>query len=59
MAIPVTVKNWMKARREHERDPLNTPRVLPILKIGNKWYFEDSRLQEYRNVCNFMDTIKM
>ncbi len=30
----------------------DTPRQLPIFKVGNKQFFKDTRLSEYRNVKN-------
>lgn len=29
-----------------------TPRQLPIVKVGNKEFFKDNRLKEYRNINN-------
>jgi hypothetical protein len=50
MDIPPSVQQWLRLRKEYEQDPLFGPRVLPIVKIGNAWYFEDSRLGEFRRV---------
>lgn len=30
----------------------NTPRQLPIIKVGNREFFKDDRLKEYRNIRN-------
>jgi hypothetical protein len=63
MAIPKTVQHWLNLRREYERH-LETdqnppmPRVLPIVKIGRKWYFADERLKENRNVLDPSDIEK-
>lgn len=62
MAIPNSVRHWLNLRREYERqcetnpDP-PMPRVLPIVKIGRKWYFADERLRQLRNVTNPHDTV--
>jgi hypothetical protein len=62
MAIPRPVRHWLHLRKEYERrlktepDPL--PRVLPIVKIGRKWYFADERLKENRNVLDPADIQK-
>ena len=60
MAIPRLVQHWLNLRKEYERqlktdpDP-PMPRVLPIVRIGENWYFDDERLREYRNVLDPSD----
>ena len=63
MTIPKIVQHWLKLRAEYERQleanpnpPM--PRVLPIVKIGKTWYFEDERLHELRNVQLPHDAIR-
>lgn len=63
MAIPKTVQHWLNLRREYERQRETnpdspTPRVLPIVKIGRTWYFEDERLHELRNVEDPHDAVR-
>jgi len=60
MSIPATVRRWLILRKEYERrleteDYPKMPRVLPIVKIGRKWYFADERLKENRNVLDPSD----
>lgn len=61
MAIPKTVQHWLRLRKEYERrlktEPDPQPRVLPIVKIGRKWYFADERLRQLRSVTNPHDTM--
>jgi hypothetical protein len=60
MSMPATVRRWLILRKEYEKqlqtnpDPPR-PRVLPIVHIGKKWYFDDERLREYRNVLDPSD----
>lgn len=63
MSIPKTVRYWLTLRAEYERrleterDP--APRVLPVVKIGRRWYFVDERLREYRNVLDPSDRLPL
>lgn len=59
---PKKVRRWMALRRHYERRVAiegspKMPRVLPIEKIGRKWYFVDERLRQYRNVMDPDDFI--
>lgn len=61
---PKLVQHWINLREEYERQlerhphpPM--PRVLPIVKIGHKWYFVDERLGEYRNVLDPSDRLPL
>jgi len=64
MAIPRQVQHWLQLRQEYERrlaidpDP-PMPRVLPIVKVGRKWFFVDERLREMRNVRNPHDVLPL
>ncbi len=62
MAVPKTVRQWLRLRKEYERklktDPNAMPRVLPIVKIGRKWWFADEMLKENRNVMDTSDIEK-
>jgi hypothetical protein len=54
---PKKVRQWLALRQYYERRLLEEgdppmPRVLPIEKIGRKWYFVDERLRQYRNVLD-------
>ena len=63
MSVPKTVRYWLTLRAEYERrletEPDPMPRVLPIAKIGRRWYFVDERLREYRNVLDPSDTLPL
>ncbi len=62
MPVPKAVQHWLDLRKEYERqleinpDP-PMPRVLPVVKIGRKWYFADERLREYRRIDHPEDRI--
>jgi hypothetical protein len=63
MATPRLVRHWLTLRKEYERQLEHNPnpsmpRVLPIVKIGRKWYFVDDRLKENRNVLDPTDIQK-
>jgi hypothetical protein len=59
MAIPRLVQHWLQLRKQYEDHPDATPRVLPIVKIGPKWYFVDERLHERRNVLDPNDRLPL
>ena len=52
--IPTDVARWLKLA-EQSKHNADGPRVLPIVKIGQKWYFVDEGLHELRNVQNPKD----
>jgi hypothetical protein len=53
--VPSDVARWLKLAERSKHNP-DDPRVLPIVKIKQKWYFVDERLHELRNVQNPDDT---
>ena len=42
---------------EDEPDPDQSPRQLPVIRLGRKLYYRDDRLREYRNVNNPHDRL--
>jgi len=61
MAIPSLVRYWLNLRKEYERrarkDPNAMPVILPVVRIGKKWYFEDERLMLHELV-QFVEVLR-
>lgn len=61
--IPEQVQQWLKARSDYEerlaQGDLSGPRALPVVRIRDQWYFEDSRMRRYRNIVDLSDFIDM
>jgi len=57
MGLGPTVAQWIELSRQYQQNP-NGPRVLPIAKVGESYYFVDERTRQLRNVAmpeDFMD----
>lgn len=51
------IDEWIELSEAYGENP-NGPRVLPIEKIGETYYFRDDRLRQLRNVRDASDQLQ-